>query len=43
MKLRVHETLNRDFKITFAHELNLKPKEAIGYYNHVVAIGEIHV
>jgi hypothetical protein len=42
MKSRVHETLNRHFKIALAHQLDLKPKEALGYYNHAVAIGEVH-
>ncbi len=43
MKLRVHGTLNRHFKIALAHQLDLKPKEALGYCNHAVAICEARV
>jgi len=43
MKLRVHGTLNKHFKITIAHQLDLKPKEAFGYDNHAVWICEAYV
>jgi hypothetical protein len=43
MKLRVHGTLNRHFKVVLEKYLDLKPKEALGYCIHVLAICEAHV
>jgi hypothetical protein len=43
MELTVHGTLNRHFKIGLAHQLDLKPKEALGYCNNAVAICEARV
>jgi hypothetical protein len=43
MKLKMHGTLNKHFKIIIAHQLDLKPKETFGYCNDIVVICEAHV